>query len=37
VLAELEAADIALLAVMDNVDTDDEVWVAGLDGALRRS
>ena len=35
-LAELAAADIAYVVVMDQFDRPDELWVAGLDGVLRR-
>jgi hypothetical protein len=35
-LAELAAADIAYIVVMDQFDLPDEIWVAGLDGVLRR-
>jgi hypothetical protein len=35
-LAELEAADIAYVVVMDLFDLPDEIWVAGLDGVLRQ-
>jgi hypothetical protein len=39
-LAELEAANVAYLVVMDEYETEggptDEVWALGLDGTLRR-
>lgn len=34
--AELEAADVALLVVIDNDGIPDELWAMGVDGTLRR-
>jgi len=34
--AELEAADIAYFVVVDQDGLEDQIWVLGLDGALRR-